>query len=87
MNTRKHRPDEAMRLDPDDLIGPEETAELAGIARGTLASLRQKGEGPPYFKISYRNVRYSRAEVLDWIAQRRVTPGAVRVRRSAGAAA
>ena len=80
MNSRKKTREVGATLDPDDIIHPPEVSKLTSLKNGTLASLRRKDEGPPYYKLSYRNVVYSRSGVLAWIAERRVTPGAVRVR-------
>lgn len=83
MNDRKKR-NAAAALDPADIISTNETAELTGLKPGTLATLRREDKGPEFFKIGYRTVRYSRRAVLAWIAERRVTPGAVPVRAERG---
>ena len=53
-------------------LTPPQVAELIGFTVRFLEIQRQKGCGPPYYRISNR-VRYSRADVEDWLSQFRYT--------------
>lgn len=52
----------------DQLLTPKEVASICGVTPRTVGDWRQKGEGPPYVKLSSRVVRYRREDVLAWIA-------------------
>jgi prophage regulatory protein len=58
-----------MRRDPDELMDEEEVAALLGTSRRTLQRLRQRGEGPAYFKVG-RKVRFRYGAVLAWLQER-----------------
>lgn len=51
-----------------------EVSRLTGIALSTLRNWRVRAEGIPYYKIG-RSVRYSQADVIGFMEQRRVVPG------------
>jgi excisionase family DNA binding protein len=52
----------------DDLMTPEEVAELARVPIDTLRYWRHRKMGPPSFRLG-RRIRYRRSVVLEWIAQ------------------
>lgn len=54
-----------------DFISIEEAAVLTGLTRGGLAQLRFKGEGPPFYAITPRKIRYRREECIAWMASKR----------------
>jgi excisionase family DNA binding protein len=57
---------------PTDLIGDEEARALLGnLPSATLRSLRHRRQ-VPFYRLSGRLVRYSRAELLAWLEQRHV---------------
>lgn len=61
----------------------EETVELTGLSRVHLAQLRHRGDGPPFYNITPKRVRYDRSEVLEWMKSKRrhrtdETPAAAR---------
>lgn len=63
---------------PAGLVGPLTTPEAAvviGYSPRTLEDMRQRGDGPPYIRLSAGRVRYRRADVDAWLAARVVTPG------------
>lgn len=69
--------DDAKFIDPK--ISEAEAAAHCGLARPTMATLRSRGGGPPYFKLG-RRVVYSRRDLDAWLSARRVantadTPG------------
>ncbi|MEU0687356.1 helix-turn-helix domain-containing protein [Streptomyces uncialis] len=58
------------------------TGELACLLRVDPSTLRRwrtshPRQGPPYVPVSGRVVLYSARDVETWLAERRVTPGAV----------
>jgi predicted DNA-binding transcriptional regulator AlpA len=66
-------------FDPLALLTPAEVCRLLGgeFTEPNLAQLRYLGSGPPYVKITGRQVRYRRSDVAEWIEQqtRVQTPG------------
>lgn len=49
------------------LLTPAQVAELTGLAVGTLAKLRLRGEGAPFIKLGSA-VRYHEDDVQAWLA-------------------
>ncbi|MDO8338440.1 MAG: helix-turn-helix domain-containing protein [Microcella sp.] len=54
-----------------DFIDIDQTCELTGLSRGGLAQLRFRGEGPPFYAITPRKIRYRETEVVEWMASKR----------------
>jgi len=52
--------------DPDWLLTPKDTAQLLGVAEGTLAAWRHQGRGPAFVKLG-RSVRYRRADLHTFL--------------------
>jgi predicted DNA-binding transcriptional regulator AlpA len=52
------------------LLDPPAVADLLGVKRATLATWRWRGDGPPFVRVGSR-VRYSPADLDDWLAARR----------------
>jgi predicted DNA-binding transcriptional regulator AlpA len=50
-------------------------ATYLGVSTQWLEIARHKGKGPPFSRIT-RSIRYKRAELDSWMAQRRVEPEA-----------
>jgi predicted DNA-binding transcriptional regulator AlpA len=48
------------------LLTPCETAERLKVSLSWLAKARMRGDGPPFIKIG-RAIRYSEAELLQWM--------------------
>ncbi len=66
------------------LVDTDDAARYLGLAKQTLAKFRVSGESPPYYKIG-RRVLYDRADLDEWLANRRrrsTSDGAQRVGRS-----
>ncbi len=64
---------EILKDDPgwlDELIDTAEASRIAGPAIATLETMRVRGGGPEYFKIS-KAVRYTRRACFEWRAERR----------------
>lgn len=55
----------------NDFIDIEAACELLGLSRPTLAQLRFKGDGPPFYAITPRNIRYKRSECIAWMESAR----------------
>jgi predicted DNA-binding transcriptional regulator AlpA len=47
-------------------------ARYIGVAVGTLANWRTRGEGPPYVKLGKASVRYDRGDIDGYLKARRV---------------
>jgi len=56
----------------DEYLTPKQVSDWLDLAPSTLADLRQRGDGPAFCRLSARNVRYMRRDVLDWLRARRV---------------
>ncbi|MBU1250618.1 MAG: hypothetical protein KJ659_09070 [Actinobacteria bacterium] len=56
-----------------DFIDIDGAIELTGLTRSGLAQLRFKGEGPPFYAITPRKIRYKRSEVVAWMESARRT--------------
>ena len=47
-------------------LTPDETAQRLHIKKSTLATMRQRGDGPPYVKTGYRNILYRLVDIEAW---------------------
>lgn len=54
-------------------VDSHEAAEITGYAHESLANMRCKNEGPPYYKIG-KKVVYDLAELKKWMQERRIVP-------------
>lgn len=54
--------------DPDALLYPAEAGYLLGNSTGTLANWRVQGKGPVFITCGRKQIRYRRADVLQWVA-------------------
>jgi predicted DNA-binding transcriptional regulator AlpA len=52
------------------LLKSKELAEIFGLHDTTLRIWRLQGEGPPYFKVGRKAVRYSEEKVREWLEDR-----------------
>jgi predicted DNA-binding transcriptional regulator AlpA len=52
------------------LLKSKELAEIFGLHDTTLRIWRLQGEGPPYFKVGEKAVRYDEAKVREWLQER-----------------
>jgi predicted DNA-binding transcriptional regulator AlpA len=55
-------------------IKAADVARLLGVSTTHVQRLRDRGEGPPWYKIGGRVVYYSH-EVLEWLNRQRVVGG------------
>ena len=52
------------------LLTEKDVAAMLSLEPATLRNWRVKGEGPPFVRLSRRAIRYSRADVSEWLASR-----------------
>ena len=69
---RRYAGNEPDRCDPDRLIDERAAAEMLGISPDTLRNQRCRGDGPRFVRLSARCIRFEVAEILKYIAERRV---------------
>jgi predicted DNA-binding transcriptional regulator AlpA len=53
------------------LLSEKQVAAMLGLEPPTLRNWRVKGQGPRFVRLSRRAVRYSRADVEEWVASRK----------------
>ncbi len=63
-NTTGHTTALTEELDGERAIATRQMCELLGIAPITAAQWRQRGEGPRFFRVGKRHVRYRLGDVL-----------------------
>jgi predicted DNA-binding transcriptional regulator AlpA len=51
------------------LLTPKEVAQCLGVSLSWLAKSRVRGDGPAFIKVG-RNVRYTQADIAQWIKSR-----------------
>jgi predicted DNA-binding transcriptional regulator AlpA len=68
MTKRPNKP----KIEPLEAAEPIEAA--LGLQRGFLANKRADGDGPPFFRLGRRTVRYRRSAVLAWVAECQCAP-------------
>lgn len=56
--------------DPDQLLTTSDVGEWLGISTAWLEIGRSKKYGPSFCQLSTRRIRYRRADVLAWLAER-----------------
>lgn len=63
-----------MLVDPAELIGPSEIAEMAGVTRGCVSNWQARGRFiAPVARVGKTNI-YLRPAVAAWLATERVQP-------------
>ena len=56
------------------MLSPAKAAKVLGVSEATMACWRSKGLGPSYSKLNARIVRYSEADLLEYVQRvRRAT--------------
>jgi predicted DNA-binding transcriptional regulator AlpA len=61
-----------VKLSP--MLSPRRLGELLGISQATLWRMVQRGDLPPQTRISVGRVGWAEAEIVEWLASRRVSP-------------
>lgn len=52
-------------------IDSKEVAVMLGVTEQVLKAWRKTGEGPPWYRLGKKLVRYVKEEVIEWVAQNR----------------
>jgi hypothetical protein len=73
---RDYRPPDVVVPDPEDRMTPAEAALYLGVTVQTLRGWRSKRCGPPFFQPTRYAIFYARADLREWLMQRRVRPRA-----------
>lgn len=55
------------RYNPEDLLTPEQAANILGQSPKTLANKRHSGDGPKYKKLSNRAIRYVYEDLMTFV--------------------
>lgn len=55
------------------LLSERDAANVLGLSPRTLQDYRLDGNGPPFVRVSPRTIRYSAADLSDWLAERTFT--------------
>ena len=58
---------------PNSLVDEREAASILCYSVRALQNWRHRGGGPDFVKVSSRSVRYRRADLEKWIADRTVS--------------
>ena len=58
-----------------DFYSPAEVAQLLGITLSAIERMRERGAGPPYYRVSGGTIRgrigYRKRDVEEWLSKRR----------------
>ena len=71
-------------MSSNELLSRDQIEAEYGLGRRWLELAAIRGDGPPMVKISWRMVRYKRADLENWLTARTVTSTSQRV-ETAGA--
>lgn len=55
-----------------DFLSEREVCDRLGVSQRTLFDLRQRGEAPPYLRVTRRRIVYPRAAVDAWMEARTI---------------
>lgn len=58
----------------DELLSTAQAAAVLAMKPSTLAKWRVLDEGPPYVRVG-KSIKYSRADLAEWLRGQRVLPG------------
>ncbi len=53
-----------------ELIPETEAADFLDLTPRSMQAMRQRGDGPPYFRLSARSVKYTRFRLKRWYDSR-----------------
>ena len=62
----KNAVDMPTTTDPETAITTKDVSRILGLAEITLAQMRSRGDGPPFFYAGGRQIRYRFADVIAW---------------------
>lgn len=57
----------AHELDPDEMLTPADVCRLLKVGGTTLSNWRATGQGPAWFRIGARDIRYRRSDLRAWV--------------------
>ena len=57
--------DDSTTINRERALTTRQLSEFLGFAAVTLSQQRERGEGPPFFRVG-RSIRYRLGDVLDW---------------------
>jgi predicted DNA-binding transcriptional regulator AlpA len=67
MDSRKFK-----RANDEELISPKKAAQILGTNENVMAIWRHRGEGPDYYKLSRRAIRYLKSDIYQWLRSRKI---------------
>ena len=56
------------------LMSVEDLAVFLGVSKRTVYKYIANGTGPPYIRLSKKNISFDRADVEAWLASKKVVP-------------
>ncbi len=56
-----------MKIDPNALLTPQDTADMLGVSTSTLARLRHEGGELKFVRLSHQTVKYRCADIAAFI--------------------
>lgn len=71
-NNKRSQEPRPLPTDPEAAIDTNQLGVITGQSPETIQQQRVRGEGPPFFRVNGRNVRYRLRDVQAWIASRTV---------------
>lgn len=57
-------------------LNRKQAAEFLGVSTETLRRWEKEGEGPPFYRLSEKKIRYEKADLEAFLEESRVDPGA-----------
>ena len=57
-----------------ELMSIEGLAEYLGDSKRTIYKYMAEGTGPPYIRISSKNIKFDKADVDQWLESKKVHP-------------
>jgi len=60
--------------DNAELLSTKQVSAMTGIAESTLNRYRYNNQGPPFYHVGKRMIKYKRAEVTEWIEKNHTKP-------------
>lgn len=59
---------------PDELLTIEQAMEVLSMSRSGLSNWRRARQGPRYYRLSHREIRYRRSDLEAWLTGCEVKP-------------
>jgi hypothetical protein len=51
----------------EQLLKPQEAADLIGVSVGALTQMRYDGNGPAYKRLTAKTIRYTLTDIQRWV--------------------